>query len=57
MIQDEQERQLVTDVSKYLDDQFIAEFQAQGHHLTGAFENSLFGTVLNSLICSFISNA
>lgn len=42
----ERELQLFIDAGQKLDKGLIDEFQAQGHHLTGAWEESVHGTVL-----------
>lgn len=39
---------LLNEAGSFLDQKLVDEFIAQGHHLTGAFENSLHGTVLNT---------
>lgn len=42
------EIELMQQVSLFIDGKLKEEFVGQGHHLTGAFEGSLHGTVLNT---------
>lgn len=42
------EIQLLEQTVHFLDEKLIDEFVNQGHHLTGAFEGSLHGTVINT---------